>query len=60
VLETQALTNDNRTDSVPVDQELVSGLFSAEEIDADLRAIIDRWPEISPELRAAIAKMVSK
>jgi len=35
-------------------------LFFEREIDTDLRTIIDRWPEISPKLRTAIVKMVSK
>jgi len=60
VLLQQALTNTNRTDSVPSEQKLASGLFSQREIDADLRTVIDRWPEIPPELRAAIVKMISK
>jgi len=49
----------NKHDSTK-NQELVSGLFFEREIDADLKTIIDRWPEISPELRTAIVKMVSK
>jgi hypothetical protein len=35
-------------------------LFFARETDPDLMTIIHRWPEISPELRTAIVKMVSK
>ena len=39
-------------------QELVSGLFSKSEIDADLKLIIERWDGLSVELRQAIVKMV--
>jgi len=41
-------------------RELVSGLFFGSEIDADLKTIIDRWPDITAELRAAIVRIVSK
>jgi len=39
-------------------RDLVSGLFSALENGADLRAIIAHWPQLSLELRQAIVKMV--
>ena len=48
----------NKPDSAR-NQELVSGLFFEREIDADLKTIIDHWPDISSELRTAIVKMVS-
>ena len=50
VKQEQALTDSNRTDSVPSGQNLVSGLF----FDADLKLIIGRWPDLSVELRSAI------
>ncbi len=37
---------------------LVSGLFFESEIDADLRTVIERWDELSVELREAIVKMM--
>jgi hypothetical protein len=37
---------------------LASGLFSKSEIDPDLRTVIERWDELSVELRRAIVKMV--
>ena len=49
----------NKPDSAE-NQELVSGLFFEQEIEADLRKVIDRWSEISPELRDAILKLVSR
>ena len=54
------LTASKRTDSVSKDAELVSGLFSEREIDPELRTVIDRWPELAPELRAAILKIAEK
>jgi len=47
----------NKSDSVE-NRDLVSGLFSALENCADLRAVIEWWPELSVELRQAIVKMV--
>jgi len=35
-------------------------LFSEREIDPELRTVIDRWPELAPELRAAILKIAEK
>ena len=58
VEERQALTNENRIDSVPSAQKLVSGLLLEAEIDADLKLIIERWQGLSEELRRAIVKMV--
>ena len=39
-------------------QNLVSGLFSESDIDADLRTVIERWDGLSVELRRAIVRMV--
>jgi hypothetical protein len=40
------------------DEQLVSSLFSALKNDPDLRFIIERWSELSVELRLAIIKMI--
>jgi hypothetical protein len=37
---------------------LSKSCFSEQEIDADLKLIIERWPKLSVELRKAIVKMV--
>ena len=39
-------------------QNLAPSLFLDSELDADLRVIVERWPELSVELRQAIVKMV--
>ena len=46
------------TDSQEISENLVSGLFFDSEIDPDLKVIIERWPELSVELRQAIIKMI--
>ncbi len=40
------------------EQNLVSGLFSALENGLDLRVVVERWPELSLEVKQAIVKMV--
>jgi hypothetical protein len=58
--ENKALAEPKQSGSVPKSQKLVSGLFSDNEIDADLRVIMKRWPQLSPQLRTAIVKMVKE
>jgi hypothetical protein len=53
-----ALTATNKSNDKPGNQELVSGLFSKSELDADLRTVIERWDGLSVDLREAIVKMV--
>jgi hypothetical protein len=56
--ENKRVTNP-KADSINRQSEnLVSGLFSDSEIDADLKLIIERWPEISVDLQQAIVRMV--
>lgn len=38
--------------------ELVSGLFSESGIDPDLRTVIETWPRLSDDIRAAILRIV--
>ena len=54
MLETQALTNANRTDSIHSNPNLVSGLFFEREFDADLGKLIEVWPQLSKDIRGAI------
>ncbi len=47
-----------QADSIPTEQELVSGLSLEPQIELDPITIIQQWPELAPELRAAIVKTV--
>ena len=60
VLVAQALTNTNRTDSVHSNPNLVSGLFFEQEFDADLRTVIEAWPRLSKDIRAAILRIAER
>ena len=40
------------------DAQHVRSMFSASENDADLKLLLERWPELSVELRQAIVKIV--
>ena len=53
-----SVTKKANTDTKPENQNLVSGLFSETEFDAELKLIIETWPNLSVELRQAIVKMV--
>jgi len=53
-----ALTEIDKSAVAPENPNLVSGLFFESGIDADLRTVIERWDELSVELRQAIVKMV--
>ena len=60
---TQAIENKKLTKSKPTEklhkkENLASGLFLDSEIDEDLKLIIERWPEISVELRKAIVRIL--
>ena len=57
-LREQQLTEKSERDEESQEQNLVSGLFSALENDADLRAVVERWERLSVDLRQAIVKMV--
>ena len=57
VLETQALANRKRTDSIRSDPNLVSGLFFEREFDADLAKLIEVWPQLSKDIRGAILRI---
>lgn len=56
----QALTNANRIDSILSDSNLVSGLFFEREIDTDLRIVIEAWPRLSDDIRAAILRIAER
>ena len=58
MLETQALTNANRTDSIHSNPNLVSGLFFEREIDPDLALVHDRWPKLPEHIKAAVLALV--
>jgi len=60
VLVAQALTNANRIDSILSDSNLVSGLFFEREIDTDLRIVIEAWPRLSDDIRAAILRIAER
>ena len=57
--ENEALTPTGKSGDKSENPNLVSGLFSKSEIDADLRTVIERWDGLSVDLRQAIVKMVS-
>jgi len=52
-----SLTNSRQADSIVENQELVSGLFSEQEIDPGLEQVIASWPQLSPDLRKAILRI---
>jgi hypothetical protein len=58
--EGKAVTARGETSSRSENGQLVSGLFSEAEIDADLKLIIEQWPRCSVELRKAIVRMVKR
>ena len=53
-----ALTPTDKFAGNPENPNLAEILFSESEIDADLKAVIDRWDGLSVELRQAILKIV--
>ena len=58
MIENTALTATRGSGDKSQNPNLVSGLFFESEIDADLRAVIERWDGLSVDLRQAIVKMV--
>ncbi len=46
------------SDSQQTEEKLAPNLFSDSELAPDLKLVIDRWPKLSVELRAAIGRMV--
>jgi hypothetical protein len=53
-----AFTETGKSGDKSGNQNLVSGLFSKSEMDADLRTVIERWESLSVALRLAIVKIV--
>ena len=58
VSEGKAITQADKPSSESQNQKLASSLFSDLENDPDLRLIVERWSELSVELRQAIGRMV--
>jgi hypothetical protein len=56
--ENKVLTDSGKSSGKPENEILSKSCFSEQEIDADLKLIIERWPKLSVELRKAIVKMV--
>jgi len=56
--EDKAVTTTGESSGNSENQNLVSGLFFALENDPDLKLIIEKWSELSVELRRAIVKMI--
>ena len=48
-----------QSSAVPNSRELVSGLFSEQEIDPDLEQVIASWSQLSPDLRKAILRIAA-
>jgi hypothetical protein len=58
VAENKAVIETDKPSTKSQNQKLASSLFSESEIDPDLRAVVEVWPNLSIELRQAIVKMV--
>ena len=56
--ENKVLTDSGKQGGKSKNTNLVSGLFSETEIDADLRLLIETWPKLSVEAKKMIVKMV--
>jgi len=56
--EKQALTETGKSAGTPENPNLAEILFSKSEIDPGLRTVIERWDELSVELRQAIVRMI--
>jgi hypothetical protein len=52
------LTPTGKSGDKSENQNLAEILFSKSEIDADLRTVVERWEELSADLRRVIVKMV--
>jgi len=55
-----ALTEARSKHDSTENQNFVSGLFSEAEIDADLRMVIEAWPQLSKDIRAAILRIAGR
>ena len=58
VVENQALTKSNPISEIGKPGKFSESLRGGGGIDRDLQTVIDRWPGLSPELRAAILRMI--
>ena len=56
--ENKPLTKTDKAGTKTEKQNLVSGLFFDSEIVVDLKQIVEKWPNLSLELRQAIVKRV--
>ena len=56
--ENEALTPTGKSGDKSENPNLVSGLFFESHFDADLKTVIERWNDLSVDLRGAIVKMV--
>lgn len=56
--ERQALTDAKTTSQVGKPEKFTESLRGSAGIDPDLATLIDRWPTLSKELRAAISRMI--
>ena len=58
VSEYTTLTETDKPDTKPENQNLVSGLFSALENDQDLKLVVENWLELPEHIKAAIKALV--
>jgi len=56
--ENKEVTERDKPSTESEKQNLVSGLFFDSEIDTDLKVIIERWAELSVELRCLTQKFI--
>ena len=57
-IENKRVTNPKDGSSNRQSENLVSGLFSETEFDAELKLIIETWPKLSVEVKKMIVKIV--